>query len=444
LVNDPVFGVPIPSPSRPLPVPDNLNPFLRCSERIRQPVFRPDNVYGNQPPVDILAEDDDDDNSLWPRDQSPSPSGTPSKPSKSAGLTRMVQDGGAGLINFLLRAAVSLADAKGKIPEVSKAHEWHYRDPMRLPKAMQEKWKIACKEELEALCQRNVFKLTDLPKGRKTIGCRWVFNIKSDSRKKARLVAQGFSQVEGIDFNELFSPIVHFESVQLILALSALEDYYYAGVDVRNAYLYGKLDEEIYMRQPEGFKVRGQENKVIRLQHALYGLKQAGLAWWKELNSSMNELGFKCLMSDAGLFVCKDFKEIIIAIVYVDNAMFGKNKAQVDFKKKLFMDKWECCDLGEVKEFLRMRITQKRKDIHLDQHDYLDKVLERFSMTNAKSAPTPLPSNWVPQLNKGKASPELLRQYQSIIGLLLYLMIGTRPDIAFAVTKLAQFSANPS
>jgi Reverse transcriptase (RNA-dependent DNA polymerase) len=229
---------------------------------------------------------------------------------------------------------------------------------MCLPKAAQEEWKIACKEELEALHRRNVFKLTDLPKGRKTIGCRWVFNVKSDSRKKARLVAQGFSQVEGIDFIELFSPVVHFESVQLILALSTLEDYHCVRVDIRNAYLYGKLDEEIYMRQPEGFKARGQENKVICLQCALYGLKQAGLAWWKGLNSSINELGFKCLVSDAGLFVCKNFKEIIIAIVYVDDAMFfGKNKAQVDSKKKLFMDKWECCDLGEVKEFLCMHIT---------------------------------------------------------------------------------------
>jgi hypothetical protein len=100
--------------------------------------------------------------------------------------------------------------------------------------------------------------------------------------------------------------------------------------------------------------------------------------------------------------------------------------------------------LGEVKKFLRMHITRKEKDIHLDQRDYLDKVLEHFSMTNAKSAPTPLPSNLVSQLNKGKASPELLRQYQSIISSLLYLMIGTCPDIAFAVTKLAQFSANPS
>jgi Reverse transcriptase (RNA-dependent DNA polymerase) len=187
---------------------------------------------------------------------------------------------------------------------------------------------------------------------------RWVFGIKSDGRKKARLVAQGFLQVEGIDFNELFSPVVHFESVQLILALSALEDHYCVSIDVCNAYLYGKLDKKIYMRQPEGFIVRGQENKVIHLQHALYGLKQAGLAWWKELNSFMNELGFKCLVSDAGLFVCKDYKEIIIAIVYVENAMFfGKNKAQVNSKKKLFIDKWECHDLGDVKEFLHMRIT---------------------------------------------------------------------------------------
>jgi Reverse transcriptase (RNA-dependent DNA polymerase) len=186
---------------------------------------------------------------------------------------------GAKLINFLLSAAVLSADAKGRIPDVSKVCEWHFRDLMHLPKAAQEKWKIACQEELEALHQCNVFKLTDLPKGCKTIGCGWVFDIKSDGHKKARLVAQGFLQVEGIDFNELFSPVVHFESVQLVLALSTLEDCSCVGVDVCNAYIYGKLDEEIYMRQPKGFIARGQENKVIRLQCALYGLKQAGLAW---------------------------------------------------------------------------------------------------------------------------------------------------------------------
>ena len=112
----------------------------------------------------------------------------------------MAQDGGAKLINFLLSAAVSsTVPVKGKIPKVSKVREWQYRDLMCLPTAVQEEWKTASREELEALCQCNIFELTNLPKGHKTIGCRWVFDVKSDRQKEARLVAQGFSQVEGID-----------------------------------------------------------------------------------------------------------------------------------------------------------------------------------------------------------------------------------------------------
>jgi Reverse transcriptase (RNA-dependent DNA polymerase) len=315
-------------PPQPQEGPSGLQP--RRSGHEKRPVVCPDNVYGSWNPTQSEQISNEEFREIIEGVPAPSGSGNrPNSPSHEGKgkehadyLVKIIQEGGAGLTNFLLSAAVSSASAKGKIPDVTKVREWHFKDLMCLPKAAQEEWKIACKEELEALRQCNVFKLTNLPKGRKTIGCRWVFNVKSDSRKKARLVAQGFLQVEGIDFNELFSPVVRFESVQLILALSALEDYYCVGVDIHNAYLYGKLDEEIYMRQPEGFKARGQENKVIHLQCARYGLKQAGLAWWKELNSSMNELGFKCLVSDAGLFVCEDFIEIIIAIVYVDNAMF--------------------------------------------------------------------------------------------------------------------------
>lgn len=131
------------------------------------------------------------------------------------------------------------------------------------------------------------------------------------------------------------------------------------AVDVKSAYLYGKLNEEIYMRQPEGFKVRGMENKVLRLQRALYSLKQAGLAWWKELDSSMKQLGFKHLISDAELFICRRKRQIIIAVVYVDDAIFtGNDKKFQNEIKALFMDKWECRDLGEVKEFLRMRVER--------------------------------------------------------------------------------------
>ena len=144
---------------------------------------------------------------------------------------------------------------------------------MRFPEAAQKEWKAACNEEMESLDKHNVFELTDLPKGRKTIGCRWVFNIKGDSCKRARLVTQGFSQVEGVDYNKLFSPVVRFESMRLMLTLAALHNWYMTGVDVRTAYLYGKLDEKIYMHQPKGFIARGQESKVICLKRALYSLK---------------------------------------------------------------------------------------------------------------------------------------------------------------------------
>ena len=195
----------------------------RCSNCVRQLVVCPDNVYGSR----NLTQSEQMSSQEF-RDMIegvPAPSEAPgnrpkSPPNKGKGkqcdnylVHNMVQEGGANLIKFLLRAAVSSADAKEKIPNVTRVRKWHFRDLMCLLKATQKEWKIACKEELEALYWCNIFKLTDLPKGHKTIGCRWVFDIKSDSHKKARLVAQGHSQVEGIDFNELFSPVVHFESV---------------------------------------------------------------------------------------------------------------------------------------------------------------------------------------------------------------------------------------
>ena len=199
------------------------------------------------------------------------------------------------------------------------------------------------------------------------------------------------------------------------------------------------------MHQPEGFKLKGQENKVLRLHHAIYGLKQAALAWWKELESSMKRLGFRRTASDAGVFFAHVGKDLVIIIVYVDDAIFfGKNLKAVKQAKKAFMDKWECCNLGAAQEFLRMKIQRKGKKIFLDQVDYLDKVVERFGMSNARGAQTPLTGGYKPVESQDQCTPEFRQKYQSIIGSLLYIMLGTRPDITYAVTKLAQFSVNPS
>ncbi|KAL7284806.1 hypothetical protein ACG7TL_002116 [Trametes sanguinea] len=358
-------------------------------------------------------------------------------------MAQLCREGGVALINFLLMKAVPPVD---DLPDTSNVREWTYRDITCLPEAEQREWKAACQEELEALRRRKVFELVDRPKGRKVIKNRWVFDVKSDGRKKARLVAKGFSQVEGIDYDQIFSPVVRFETVRLILALAALENWYITGLDVRNAYLYGKLDEEIYMEQPEGFVAKGQERKVLRLLRALYGLKQAGRAWWSTLNQSMKELGFSRLVSDPGLFICKDKNgQLVIVVVYVDDALFcGPDKALVEKMKAKFMKKWECRDLGEVKEFLRMRIQRSGSTIRIDQCAYLEKVLQRCGMQNAKSVPTPLPAGYYPKPNDGTADSTLRSRFQTVIGSLLYIMLGTRPDIAFAVTKLSQFAANPS
>jgi len=178
------------------------------------------------------------------------------------------------------------------------------------------------------------------------------WDLGKEKVKIMKIMTKGFSQVEGKDFDQIFSPVAQFETVHLILALAALEGWFLSGLDIQNAYLYGELEEEIYMEQPEGFHARGKERHVLRLRRALYGLKQVGLAWWRALKKSMEELGFVNLDSDTGLFKCFDeaSQTFIIAVVYVDDAIFLRpSKAAVKVMKKRFMERWESRDLGELK-----------------------------------------------------------------------------------------------
>jgi len=243
---------------------------------------------------------------------SPSPS-----EEEEAVVSRLSQEGGVSFLSFLVSKAVPVREEK-------EPKEWTYKDMIGLPAGQLEEWQAACQREIEILTKRHIFDMVVRPSGCRVIKNRWVFDVKPDGRKRARLVAKGFSQVKGKDFDQIFSPVVRFETVRLILALAALEGWFLSGLDVRNAYLYGELEEEIYMEQPEGFHARGKERHVLRLRRALYGLKQAGLAWWQALKKSMEELGFVNLDSDAGLFKCFDeaSQTFIIAVVYVDDAIF--------------------------------------------------------------------------------------------------------------------------
>jgi hypothetical protein len=481
---------PSPKPAESVSPPKPMHPPVqpRRSQRERKVPVKPGNIYGDKHPV--LIEKETRKMAEWKKvvgEQSsrpqrnipgqvapqPGPSSPPAPGPSSSGesevpdaesedevrdsldpssdddddqadAARLCREGGVSFPfqHLLLSKAVSeLQETR------SSLKEWTYRDIMRLPSDRLPEWEQACQRELETLSKRQVFEVVKRPSGRKVIKNRWVFDVKDDGRKRARLVAKGFSQVEGMDYDQVFSPVVRFETVRLILALAALEDWVAYGLDVRNAYLYGELDEELYMEQPEGFTAPGtsKESHVLRLLRALYGLKQAGLAWWRALKQSMEEMGFVSLTSDAGIFIYRKNGFLVVAVIYVDDAIFcGPNKALVIAVKEAFMRRWETRDLGEVTEFLRMRITREGRSIHIDQCAYLRVVLERCGMLNAKSAATPLPAGYVPKPSEEPANPERRSRFQVVIGSLLYLMLGTRPDISFAVTKLAQYSANPS
>ena len=326
----------------------------------------------------------------------------------------------------------------------SSPKEWTYRDLAKLPKEHLNEWRAACEQELDALNRWHVFDLVECPKGQKVIRNHWVFDVK-DGRKRACLVAKGFSQVEGMDCDQVFSPVIHFETVCLIISMAVLENWHMHGLDVRNAYLYSELDKEIYMEQPEGFSVPGKASHVLRLQQALYRLKQAGLAWWQALKQSMEELGFTSLASDTGVFYYRGEGSFIVMIIYVDDTIFCRPSKSLVLKlKEAFMKRWETQDLGEVMEFLRMCITRNSHSIHLDQSAYLKTVLQCCRMQNTKAAATPLPAGYVPKPLEEQTCPERQSRFQTVIGSLLYLMLGTQPDIAFAVTKLAQYAVDTS
>jgi len=357
------------------------------------------------------------------------------------GKAKSATEGGA-LWEYLLSKAIP---HHNELPDPMNVRDWTTKDISKLSAKDQQAWCKAQFEELEALKKRNIYELADLPPGCKAIKNHWVFDLKSDGHKKARLVAKGFSQIEGLDFDEIFSPVVWFALVHTILTLAVLEKWKIKGLDVKSAFLYGMLDEELYMEQPQGFKVPGNEHKVLCLKKAIYGLKQAACTWWHELDHSLKALNFSRFYADTGIFVAKHTDgTIVIILVYVDDIILtGPNAAQVVSKKKLFMDKWECRDLGECREFLRMRIEYRGGKPYLDQVPYLEKILKCFGMANAKAAQTPLPTGYKPEPFNGTATVALQSQYQLVIGSLLYLMLRTRPNLAFAVTQMVKFAHNP-
>jgi hypothetical protein len=317
------------------------------------------------------------------------------------------------------------------------------------------KWELAMKDEMKSLISNNTWELAELPVGKKALHNKWVYRVKEEhngsKRHKARLVVKGFQQKEGIDYTDIFSPVVKLNTIRSVLSIVAAEGLHLEQLDVKTAFLHGDLDEEIYMQQPEGFSVKEKEKLVCRLTKSLYGLKQAPRQWYKKFDGFMQRHGYNKCNADHCCYFKRFESSYIILLLYVDDMLVaGPDMDEIKKLKKQLSREFDMKDLGAAKQILGMRINRDKQKgtLQLSQEEYIDRILKRFSMSNAKPVSTPLASHF--RLSKDQ-SPKTEEEkdfmakvpYASAIGSLMYAMVCTRPDIAHAVGAVSRFMTNP-
>lgn len=306
-------------------------------------------------------------------------------------------------------------------------------------------WEAAVKEELKALEENETWSLCELPPGRKVIDNKWVFKVKRDAegeveKFKARLVIKGCSQKKGFDYNETYAPVARLTTLRILLSVVNNKSLYCQQLDVNNAFLNGDLTEEIFMKQPQGLE--DGSNLVCRLNKALYGLKQAPRAWNDKFNKYVvNKIGFKQCENDLCLYVRNVNNDIMYLLLYVDDIILaGSNINSVESVKQKLMTEFKCKDLGNLNQFLGIKITKTKDGMFLSNKTYLENVLNRFEMSNCNAVSTPLDVNPPRDLN-GPCIIDL-KPYRELVGCLMYAMLSTRPDLSIAVNFFSRYQTN--
>ncbi|GJT73567.1 putative ribonuclease H-like domain-containing protein [Tanacetum coccineum] len=321
-------------------------------------------------------------------------------------------------------------------------------EPKTISQALQdESWVEAMQEELLQFKLQKVWVLVDLPYGKKVIGTKWVFRNKRDERSivvknKARLVAQGFRQEEGIDYDEVFAPVARIEAIRLFLAFASYMGFTVYQMDVKSAFLYGTIEEEVYVHQPPGFVDPAHPNKVYKVIKALYGLHQAPRAWYETLSSFLMENGFRRGTIDKTLFIKKKKSDIMLVQVYVDDIIFGSTKKSMCTEFEECMHKrFQMSSMGELTFFLGLQVKQQSDGIFISQDKYVADILKKFDFLSIRTATTPIESN-KPLVKDEDGVDVDVHVYRSMIGSLMYLT-ASRPDIMFAVCACARFQVTP-
>ncbi|RVW17578.1 Retrovirus-related Pol polyprotein from transposon RE1 [Vitis vinifera] len=322
---------------------------------------------------------------------------------------------------------------------------------IQLPKNIQEafeipEWKEAVMEEIRALEKNETWEVMNLPRGKKPVGCKWIFTVKYKAdgtveRYKARLVAKGFTQTYGIDYTETFAPVAKLNTIRVLLSLAANLDWPLHQFDIKNAFLNRELEEEVFMMLPPGFCKEEEETRVCKLKKSLYGLKQSPRAWFDRFAKVIKNQGYQQGQSDHTMF----FKQsndgrMTILIVYVDDIILtGDDTGEVERLKKVLATEFEVKDLGQMRYFLGMEVARSRKGISISQRKYVLDLLTKTGMLGCKPSDTPIKAR---NRMESDGKPVDREKYQRLVGRLIYLS-HTRPDIAFAVSVVSQYMHSP-
>ncbi|GKA65335.1 putative ribonuclease H-like domain-containing protein, partial [Tanacetum coccineum] len=281
-------------------------------------------------------------------------------------------------------------------------------------------WIEAMQEELLQFKLQQVWTLVVLPYDKRAIGTKWVYRNKKDERgivirNKARLVAQGYAKEKGIDYDEVFAPVSRIEAIRLFLAYASYKDFVVYQMDVQSAFLYEKIEEEVYVCQPPGFEDPDFHDRVYKVENALY---------------------------DKTLFIKRVKGDILLVQVYVDNIIFRSTKIELCTEfEKLMYKKLQMSSMGEFTFFLGLQVTQKDDGIFISQDKYMDEILKKFGFLTVKTASTPMETS-KPLMKDESAEDVDVHLYRSMIGSLMYLT-SSRPDIMFAVCACARFQVTP-